>query len=143
MKAKILLLAVCLCLWSSSAQEAGRVNVVKLSVDCSSDDAVGQRYCFALKEKIRTSRGFAFVDLREAQHDAHGFAVHIISIDNSASPDERGWSSAMAVVFTLPTLDGTEIFQDAFVKVVGAHRVEEEASRLLAEIDHSTEFLQH
>ena len=143
MKSRHFILMGCLGLFLVLAQGAGPLKVVKLYLDCSTNDELGQRVCSALKEKIRASRAFELVDFKEAQYNPRGFAVHIVSVDASGLLGVSGVRTALAVVFTIPLQGGSDLYQMAYVLDVGRYDVDEAASSLLADIDQHTDFLQH
>ena len=66
--------------WTSVAYSAGPLKLIKVAVTCSGDDLPGQRVCFDLKEKIRTSAGFELVSVKEAEQSSRGFGVNLVSI---------------------------------------------------------------
>jgi hypothetical protein len=109
---------------------------LRVFVDCSGDDLVGERLCFARKEQIRISEGFKLVE----SQNSLTFEIHLISIDEAATAEDRGTSSSAAIVFTVERADDqTESFIDAYVASFGSDRVTEEAETILANFDKDTE----
>ncbi len=133
MKAKILFIAMLALMDASAGRAAG--DRLKVMVDCVGDDPVGSRFCFALKERIRASQSFLLVNSA-----ATGvIEIHVGSLDDEA--DKGGNSCAAAIVFTIHTKDGLELFLDSLVADFGGARVHEEAEQVLAEVDKQTAFL--
>ncbi len=141
MRAKIWILMACLGCCATTAQAAGPIKLIKVAVSCSGDDLLGERLCLALKEKIRASKGFELVDERDAETAQSGFGVHLISEDTAnRDTEDAGALSAIAVVFTIPKreplLDG---FVTAYIEICGAHRIDDVASTIFADIDRDSD----
>jgi hypothetical protein len=115
------------------------VKIVKVQLDSNGKDILGERLCFALKEKIRASRGFELVDAKEAQQSPTGFTVHIISLDTSEGKGYRSWA---AIAFTLPLQNTTELYQDLEVVDFGSTHVDDTADDVMADIDQESAALQ-
>jgi hypothetical protein len=127
--------------WIVSVAEAtGPTKVVKVWVECSCDDMIGNRVYSAVKEKIRESRGFRLASLEEADRDPAGFAIHIISLNVQSG--EENESSALSVAFTAPMMDHTELYYTSLVMIVGSDKVSEMADSIFAHLDSETEGLQ-
>jgi hypothetical protein len=139
MRSKVSLgMALWLCL-HAAAYAAGPIKVVEVQLDCNGTDILGKRLCFALKEKIRASRGFELVDAKEAQQSPTGFTLHVISIDTS---DGKGYRSSAAIAYTIPLKDATELYQDVEIVDFGSEHVNGTADDLMADIDQESAPLQ-
>jgi hypothetical protein len=125
---------------SGTAQAAGPIKIVKVVVNCTSDDNVGSRICAALKEKVRSSKGFELVGEEEAQKSSRSFKVILVS--ESVDPDHPNVQSAISVVFTMPMLGQLDGFVNMWVGVTGANKIDEQAATIMANLDKETEFLQ-
>lgn len=139
MKTKTLLAVACLSLVPTLARAAGPVNIIKVVVSCRGEDSIGQRLCFAVKEKIRGSHGFELVEEAQAEASNQGFGVHLISED-PANPNSplTGSTSAVAIVFTVPRKQQIDGFVTAGIIMCGAKNVDEAASGILARIETSS-----
>ena len=137
---KAALVLTVLALFASDTRAAGPIKVVKITVSCSGDDAVGSRICASLKEKIRASKSFELVGEEEARKSSTSFHVSLIS--EFVDDEHPNYHSAIAVVFTRPMLEPQpDGFVTAWVAVVGDHEIDEEAATIMAEVDEATEFL--
>jgi hypothetical protein len=104
-------------------------------VECSSDDLVGQRLCYEIKEQIRDSVEFKLVDSPKAL----AFIIHLVSIDQASGDEEQGASSAVAIVFTIERADDqTESYLTDFVQILGANRVHEVAEGVISNLDNES-----
>ena len=134
-----LVLAV-LVLFASGTRAARPIEVVKVTVSCSGDDAVGSKICASLKEKIRASKSFELVGEEEARASSKSF--HVTLISEFVDDQHPNYHTAMAVVFTKPMPEPQpDGFVTAWVAVVGDHKMDEEAATIMAELDEATEFL--
>jgi hypothetical protein len=118
------------------ALAAGAITLLKVSVTCSTDDSVGSRLCFAVKEKIRASRGFELVD---DQTNGGTCVIHIVSVDTG----DNGNASAVATVYTVITSRPypIEAYLTTVVHLIGTKRVEDIAEDVVADLEQDTDFL--
>jgi len=137
---KATLIFAVLALFASGTRAAEATKIVRVEVGCSGDDAVGSRICASLKEKIRASKSFELVGEEEARQSSPSFHVNLIS--EFVDDEHPSYHSAIAVVFTRPMpAPQTDGFVTAWVAVVGDHKIDEEATAIMAELDEATEFL--
>jgi hypothetical protein len=132
-RALILFFVLLMAFAVSAKSEAAGGYMPWVFVSCGCDDIVGGNLCYSVKEKIRASAGFKLSD----QPREIGIAVHMVCIDDSAEPEDRGKSSAVSVTFTTYTNSTStlEFYETGTVMVVGASRVDEMATSVVSEID--------
>lgn len=115
---------------NAAAEDNGRTGVY---VDCHMTDQIGNDLCATLKDKIRSSAGYALADNTEK----YGIGVHLSSVDVFAGIAGKlsGDMSAVAVVFTIYAnqLPG-EIYLDSSVLRVGKGAIDDMTSQMLAAI---------
>jgi hypothetical protein len=140
MRASTLILMAWLTCSAAVTQAAGPVRFVKVDVQCTADDSIGNRLCSVLKEKIRGSKGFQLVDTREAETDVRGFGVHLVSVPITAEGKSMG-AAAVAVAFTRPQLGSYDSYISLFVRVCPDDNIEGVATDILADIDRMSHFL--
>lgn len=118
-----------------STQAAGPVKVLKVFVQCSTDDSIGSRLCFAIKEKIRASRGFELIE--DSTVGACG--IHLVSVDAG----DNGADSAVSETYTVvsPKVAPFEVLLTSSVRIVGSERVDHVAEATMAELEEATDFL--
>lgn len=106
---------------------------VKIHVVSNTDDTVGGRLAFGIKEGIRRSSGMQLVGL---ESDAL-LTVHIVTIDPSANTANAGNQTVYSVVLTARTLHETPVnmYLENIVGHCGARRVAECADGLVADTD--------
>ena len=121
-----------------AARAAGPVKTIEVAVNCTCEDSVGSELCSALKEKIRASRGFELVHENEAKHSSQGFGVSLVSVP----ADDGDYSSAVAIIFTMPMPRGLAGYVNGMAAIVGARKVDDEASSIMGELDQETESMQ-
>ena len=118
---------------------AGATHPIKVNVQCDGEDTIGERLCFAIKEKIRASKGFELVDVRQAESSPLGFGVHLLSLD---AGEEKGNMSAISVVFTLPQpTPRLDYYLTLRIMLCGLSRIDDQASAILADIDKESDNL--
>lgn len=105
---------------------------VRVQVLCSTDDTVGSRVCFHLKERIRSSKGFQLISADDTKWRA--FSVHLVSIDEKIGGEE-GVASSIAIAYCVWVPDSGEEYLTLNVEQVGSRAVDEMADAILAEID--------
>src|SRR5689334_15470451 len=94
-------------------------------VECTSDDLVGQRFCAAVKEKIRNSNRF----LLRLGLDGSRIGIHLASVDDGSSGVE-GYSAAIAATVTRNDQHKGELYDGQMVYVAGRDRVNQLAMDL-------------
>jgi hypothetical protein len=129
MKSTLFAILAIAVLTSSRAFAAGPIRVQVL---CSTDDVVGNRLCFHLKERIRMSKGFQLISPDDLKRTA--ISVHLVSIDEKGCGEE-GIASAVAIAYNVWVPDFGEQYLTLDVVTVGEKAVDEMADSILAEVD--------
>lgn len=129
------IVAALLLVTKSWVRAAGKEKVLRVYVSCSGDDAIGGRVCYAVKEKLRASRGFELTSTTQVG----GFCVHLVSIDDTP-PGYQNLASAIAETITGNTAAG-QLYLTTSVVIVGASRVQEIADSIVANLDQETDFM--
>jgi hypothetical protein len=118
------------------AQPRAADDRMNIFVDCHCKDAVGDDFCAAFKDKVKSSTAYRIVD----KTDTYGIAVHLWCIDLfSKIPgiDSKlsGTMSAVSVAFTLYSdrLPG-EVYEDSSVFRVGKDATDQMADNLLTAV---------
>jgi hypothetical protein len=99
-------------------QAAGPVEIVDVTVDCMGDDGIGQSLCYAVKEKIRSSRGFELVSdipppprgFTNIKRLAPFLGLHLVSADDTLPGLPQGAVSVVALTVTLNLPSGTNAY---------------------------------
>jgi len=113
---------------------------IPVAVSHSGDDQIGPQVAFALKEAIRRSQSFRYVD-HDPNSSTARIVVHLVSIDSYAS--SRNVSSAIAetIVYDEKSIAAQGIFLRSGVINCGANKSEWCANSILPEIDQAVESL--
>lgn len=133
MKPYILLLTFCFLVPDIGVAQSKKIPV---AVFQDGDDSVGQAVAFSLKEAIRASQSFKFVDDEVTPKTAR-IVVHLTSMDNGGVSETKGISSAIAavIVYDSSAMPVLGVFLTAAIKVCGKAAVEACAKQLLPAID--------
>lgn len=133
MKRILLSAAVALCAPICAAQ------TIKVWVDDTAKDTVGQRLVYAFKEQIRRSAALAITENEE--DDAGRLGVHIVTMD----PDDNknGNWTIYSFTVTMRTFHKypTEAYLVQSVGKCGSSRIEECASGLVATTDRQASYV--
>ncbi len=140
MKFKGFVMMLILLSLSGEARAVGPTKIVMVALDCGGEDTPGERFCSGLKEKIRASHGFRLVSKKEATDAPTGFCVHAISED--VNDNGANLLSAVAVVFTFPLRNGSEIYITSYIQRFGIAHVDDAVESIFAALDKESEFLQ-
>ena len=115
---------------------------IPVAVVPDGEDSVGRSIAFALKEAIRGSESFKFVD-DDPFPKTPRLVVHLISLDITLSEGNKGSASAISetIVYasqTTPLLGG---YITSAVQHCGRNKVNECAKGILPNIDRAAELL--
>ena len=110
---------------------------IPVQVVHSGNDIVGQRMVYALKERIRASRGMELIN----DYTRPRIVLSIVSIDNS--PSNSGISSAIstAILYDSLTTRLSGAYITSYVQTCGTQKAESCAESLTAVTDAETEKL--
>ena len=104
---------------------------MKIVVEDTAREAVGGRLAFAIKERIRSSAGFALASSREEAL----FRMSLVTLD-----DKSGYSTVYSVVFSAwQPESGTWTYLNNIVGTCGSNRITECADGLVADADKASE----
>lgn len=138
-ESKVLLgMALWFCL-EGMAYAAGPVKILKIQVDCSGDDSIGSQVCYAVKEKIRASRGFELIN--PDTPISGSFTLSLVSASTTVQIDSNDYSSAISEVITGIYTDGVPILLAQYIFVCGADRVDNMANQIMANLEEKTDFI--
>lgn len=116
---------------------------LRVYVDHSGEDAVGQLLVYSLREDIRRSTQFEVSTPKDAL-----LTVVVVTLDMAAQGDQRGLSSAVAVTHTMANwlpLNPKDpqtwypIYLTTQLQTVGRNRVETMSKSILAKLDEEVE----
>lgn len=123
-----------------SARAAGPIKIIKVSIDCTTDDSGGTGVCSALKERVRGSKGFELVSHKEAVDDPKGFSLRLVSVSiHTTGGTPLG--SAVAILFALPKNRG-DIYINQTIEIIQNDEADSTARDIFADLDEDSEFLQ-
>jgi hypothetical protein len=104
---------------------------MKVFLEDSSNDAVGGRLAFAIKERIRSSNGFS---LASTKADAF-FGIHLVTLENKSNN-----MTTYSIVFTAWQPEtGTWTYLNNIVGTCGSNRITDCADGLVADADKAAE----
>ena len=113
---------------------------IPVAIDHTGDDQVGQQIAFALKEAIRRSQSFRYVDHDPTPQTAR-ILVYLVSVESYAT--SRAVSSAISKVFVYDdkSIAGGGIYLNSGVMECGRDKTEWCANAILPDIDRAVERL--
>lgn len=132
-------LAILIFLLVPTACLAQEEKKIPIAVGHAGKDQVGQSVIFALKEAIRASQSFRFVDY-EASARTPRMVVNLASIEAAVS-GTFGTAMAAAIVYESLAMPGNGIFLLLFQQTCDRSMVEECAKNILPHIDRAVEKL--